>query len=160
MERPDEVTEFLRCNGKNCDGSCAGQLDYLAVEDCQTWRVHGYVEELEKRVAHLEALNQQNLSVITMQERTRARLGERISELEAQVPRWISVEERLPEDDANVLVYAIDNNENSCIAMTSYTHNLHGFHIEGWRSPWQYFFNEHTITHWMPLPEPPKEEHK
>lgn len=73
------------------------------------------------------------------------------------MPRWISVEERLPEDDANVLVYAIGNNENSCIAMTSYTHNLHGFHIEGWRSPWQYFFCEHKITHWMYLPEPPKE---
>ena len=76
----------------------------------------------------------------------------------AAMPRWISVEERLPEDDANVLVYAIGNNENSCIAMTSYTHNLHGFHIEGWRSPWQYFFYEHKITHWMPLPEPPKED--
>ena len=76
----------------------------------------------------------------------------------AAMPRWISVEERLPEDDANVLVYAIGNNENSCIAMTSYTHNLHGFHIEGWRSPWQYFFYEHTITHWMPLPEPPAKE--
>ena len=75
-----------------------------------------------------------------------------IQDLESRVPRWISVEERLPEDDANVLVYAIGNNENSCIAMTSYTHNLHGFHIEGWRSPWQYFFYEHTITHWMPLP--------
>jgi hypothetical protein len=73
-------------------------------------------------------------------------------------PRWISVEERLPEDDANVLVYAIGNNENSCIAMTSYTHNLHGFHIEGWRSPWQYFFDDHKITHWMPLPPAPKEE--
>ena len=76
----------------------------------------------------------------------------------ASMPRWISVEERLPEDDANVLVYAIGNNENSCIAMTSYTHNLHGFHIEGWRSPWQYFFYEHKITHWMPLPPAPKEE--
>lgn len=74
------------------------------------------------------------------------------------MPRWISVEERLPENDANVLVYAIGNNENSCIAMTSYTHNLHGFHIEGWRSPWQYFFHEYKITHWMSLPESPKED--
>lgn len=74
------------------------------------------------------------------------------------MPRWISVDERLPENDANVLVYAIGNNENSCIAMTSYTHNLHGFHIEGWRSPWQYFFHEYKITHWMSLPESPKED--
>lgn len=80
-----------------------------------------------------------------------------IGKLEAQVLKWISVEERLPEDDVDVLVYAIGNNENSCVAMTSYTHNMHGYNIEGWRSPWQYFFYERKITHWMPLPEAPKE---
>lgn len=79
-----------------------------------------------------------------------------IQQLEAQVPKWISVEERLPEDNLNVLVYAIGNNENSVIAMTGYTHNMYGYNIEGWRSPWQYFFYEYKITHWMPLPEPPK----
>ena len=87
-----------------------------------------------------------------------------IQQLEAQVgkdknvPSWISVDERLPEDDVNVLVYAIGNNEDDVIAMTSYTHNMHCFGIEGWRSPWQYFFYNYKITHWMPLPEGPKEE--
>ena len=75
-----------------------------------------------------------------------------IQQLDAQVPKWISVEERLPEDDVAVLVYAIGNNENSCVAMTSYTHHMYGYNIEGWRSPWQYFFYERKITHWMPLP--------
>ena len=77
---------------------------------------------------------------------------------DTNVPSWISVEERLPQDNADVLVHAIGNNENSVVAMTSYTHNLHGYNIEGWRSPWQYFFHEYKITHWMPLPEPPKED--
>lgn len=81
-----------------------------------------------------------------------------IQRLEAQVPQWISVEERLPEDDVNVLVYAIGNNEESVVAMTSYTHRMYGYDIEGWRSPWQYFFYEYTITHWMPLSKAPKEE--
>ena len=79
----------------------------------------------------------------------------------AAMPRWISVEERLPEDDADVLVYAVSNDDksrDSCIAMTSYTHNMHGFNIEGWHTPWQYFFYNYMITHWMPLPEPPKED--
>lgn len=80
-----------------------------------------------------------------------------IQQLETHLPKWISVEERLPEDNLNVLVYAIGNNENSVIAMTSYTHNMYGYNIEGWCSPWQYFFYEYKITHWMPLPEPPKE---
>lgn len=72
--------------------------------------------------------------------------------------RWISVEERLPEDDTNVLVYAIGNNEESVVAMTSYTHRMYGYDIEGWRSPWQYFTYEYKITHWMPLPKEPMEE--
>lgn len=73
------------------------------------------------------------------------------------VGEWISVEDGLPEDNVEVLVYAIGNNADSVIAMTSYTHNMHGYHIEGWRTPWQYFFYEHKITHWMLPPEPPKE---
>lgn len=75
---------------------------------------------------------------------------------EKAAPKWISVEDRLPEDCMNVLVYAIGNNENDVVAMTSYTHNMYGYNIEGWCSPWQYFFYEYKITHWMPLPEPPK----
>lgn len=80
-----------------------------------------------------------------------------IKQLEAQIPKWISVEERLPEDDVNVLIFAPATIGDDAIAMTSYTHNMHGYHIEGWRTPWQYFFYDHTITHWMYLPKPPKE---
>ena len=42
-------------------------------------------------------------------------------------PKWIRIEDGLPEDDVNVLVYAIGNNENDIIAMTSYTHNMYGY---------------------------------
>lgn len=80
-----------------------------------------------------------------------------IQQLEAQVPKWISVEERMPEDGVNVLVYAIGCNEPSVIAMSNHIHSMYGYNIEGWRAPWQYFFHEYKITHWMPLPEPPKE---
>ena len=27
-----------------------------------------------------------------------------------------------------------------------------------WQSPYQYFFGNNTITHWMPLPQPPDKE--
>lgn len=69
---------------------------------------------------------------------------------------WISVKERLPEDDVDVIIFAVRKSGDGVIAMTSYTHNMHGYSIEGWRTPWQYFFYDHTITHWMHLPEPPK----
>lgn len=87
-------------------------------------------------------------------------LTEKVAQFEAAQPKWISVEDMLPEDNLNVLVYAIGNNENSVIAMTGYTHKMYGYNIEGWRSPWQYFFYEYKITHWMPLPEAPKEDVK
>lgn len=83
-------------------------------------------------------------------------LQEHLERKETAKPKWVSVEERLPADDENVLVYAIGNNEDSVVAMTGYTHNMYGYNIEGWRAPWQYFFYEYKITHWMPLPEPPK----
>ena len=84
-------------------------------------------------------------------------IADMLEDLAKRVPRWISVEERLPEDGVNVLVYGLGNNENSTIAMTSYTHRMYGYKIEGWCSPWQYFFHEYKITHWMPLPESPEE---
>lgn len=81
-----------------------------------------------------------------------------ITQLEARVPKWISVKDRLPEDDVDVIVYAISNNGGHTIVVTFHTHTLYGFNIEGWASPWQYFTRNYTITHWMPMPEPPKEE--
>ncbi len=61
-----------------------------------------------------------------------------IERLEAAQPKWISVEERLPGDDVDVLVYIASKKENvdSVIAITHYTHSMHGFNIEGWCSPW------------------------
>ena len=154
---PDEIKKGLECccdlMGVMCP-YCPYAEDGDASETCKE-------EMAGDALALIQQLQDQNASLQSLMVAANAEIADldtEVEELHARIPRWISVEERLPENDANVLVYAIGNNENSCIAMTSYTHNLHGFHIEGWRSPWQYFFHEHKITHWMPLPEPPKEE--
>lgn len=73
---------------------------------------------------------------------------------EAAVEReWISVEDRLPEDRSNVLVVA-------------YWHERWGVYM-GWCAPERAEWSVHVgigdrddvaVTHWMPLPEPPKEE--
>ncbi len=74
-----------------------------------------------------------------------------IDELQAAVPKWISVEERLPEPGQGVLVY----DDCGYMSVADYTHDKHfptvyEFHVNGEYEP--------GVTHWMPLPEPPKED--
>ena len=73
-----------------------------------------------------------------------------IQQLEARVPRWIPVEERLPEGDDNVLV--IVNGEcktmifEEAYMLASY-YPGEGWIVEGyeeWENP--------VVTHWIPLP--------
>ncbi len=57
---------------------------------------------------------------------------------------WISVKDRLPEDNKRILVYVLDNGT-GCICFYHKPKNLNNP-----RLVW------HKITHWMPLPETPK----
>ena len=71
--------------------------------------------------------------------------GEELSRLKAQ-QRWIPVTERLPEDDDDVLIMS-----SGSISMGYYsTYNEY----------WADYINvyDDNVTHWMPLPEPPKED--
>lgn len=65
--------------------------------------------------------------------------------LKAQVPKWVSVNDRLPEDLDKVLVY----DEGSI-----YVAEFNNFHDgKMWVSNW--FSSSVEETHWMPLPLPP-----
>jgi len=70
---------------------------------------------------------------------------ERIAELEA-AQQWISVKDRLPEEDVDVIAYNCNYQQ-----IAAYTTNP---------TKYWYTISGSTIspTHWMPLPEPPKEE--
>ena len=69
-------------------------------------------------------------------------LQARIKELEEQVPKWISVEERLPEDGSNVMI------------MHERYGVMYGYFSETWHSG---AIDElSAVTHWMPLPKPLK----
>lgn len=90
---------------------------------------------------------------ITNQSTHIAALQQEIEKLRGQVPRWIPVEERLPEDRSDVLVVA-------------YWHERWGVYM-GWCAPeraeWSVHIgigdrNDVAVTYWMPLPEPPEEE--
>ena len=61
---------------------------------------------------------------------------------------WISVRDRMPEDDTYVLVYS--GGRYQVAAHTSDNGNC-------WYQNGRYFM---VATHWMPLPEPPNTESK
>lgn len=84
-------------------------------------------------------------------------LTEKVVKLESAQPRWISVIDELPVPDTKVLGSAIDNDGESIVVITEYTHRLYGLGLTGWVEPWQCFSCNYKITHWMPLPKPPKE---
>ena len=82
----------------------------------------------------------------------------RIAELEAKVPRWIPVEERLPENGVPVLVNYIGNNygkyhPDAIAVWTDYG-------CFWWEGSLEDCDTEVAmpITHWMPLPGWPEEE--
>lgn len=69
-----------------------------------------------------------------------------IRQLEAQVPKWISVDERLPKDKQYVLIMW-----NGVLQFGFYKPN---------RREWVNLITgcdtKYKVTHWMPLPEPPE----
>ena len=61
--------------------------------------------------------------------------------------KWISVKERLPEAlEAVLIVYAPTNEA------------IGDYRMECWNWPIDAVYGTQFITHWMPLPEPPKEQ--
>lgn len=72
-------------------------------------------------------------------------------EAEVTNPRWIPVTERLPKEGEFVLVHGNlypNKHDGGVIAVSKRM---------DWNY-WQGFGRERNITHWMPLPQPPKEE--
>jgi hypothetical protein len=79
---------------------------------------------------------------------------------------WISVKDRLPELEQQVLVYAvgkIDGFIGDAVYALCERYVFRFFNdspgYETWSIPWDYFHTDYEITHWMPLPESPKEEY-
>jgi hypothetical protein len=62
---------------------------------------------------------------------------------------WISVSERLPEKDKYVIVFTEEHGESGIHCAAADEDGVwYPAHGDGWMFP--------TVTHWMPLPEPPE----
>lgn len=65
---------------------------------------------------------------------------------------WISVKDRLPEDEEAVLVYYRFDDESK---MSFY--GILTYYVYDPYPHWQHESTGLKVTHWMPLPEPPEE---
>lgn len=65
--------------------------------------------------------------------------------------KWISVKDRLPEIDGDYLCYVKND--------VPYISNVQVIeYVEGIGFSWEGYEPDEDVTHWMPLPEPPKGE--
>lgn len=73
---------------------------------------------------------------------------------------WISVKDRLPDDNGTYLVYAPTYSGGSSSGLDC----INGVMFSRWRKHWSievgYHKRPNCVTHWMPLPDPPKEEYR
>lgn len=70
--------------------------------------------------------------------------------------RWISVKDRLPEEEGWYLVYTTPNREHKSINKAMFCIVCARGNVESyWRFAGGYWAN---VTHWMHLPQPPKGE--
>lgn len=71
------------------------------------------------------------------------------AERDAKKPEWISVKDRLPEKNSIVLV-CMDNGQYKVVLTSHLSSN----------GEWISYDKNRKVTHWMPFPEPPKEEER
>ena len=75
---------------------------------------------------------------------------EQLGSTSATLNNWISVKDRLPEQNLNVLAWIkLGTSQYPFIETASGNPEI----CSGWKH-----YNKDQVTHWQPLPEPPKEE--
>lgn len=131
MKTPDEIKEALEC--------CA---EISVCSECPYYNKLNFGGECVE-IKSIDALN-----YIRQLENQIGELTEKVAQLEAAQPKWISVDERLPDEPGEVLACVYGR---ICIAW--YSNRC--FETP---SGMEFYACENAVTHWMPVPEPPKDE--
>ena len=139
MKTPDEIKKWLECcTHVTCNG-CPYDEDGCATSQ-QIIDALEYIQQLERKIGELTG---------------------KVAQLEAAQPKWISVEEQMPEHGTDVLVLTAPGTLSlgkNCV-VAEYIHprmEKSGVFINfyaGYDDK-----NILAVTHWMPLPELPKED--
>ena len=113
-------------------------------EGCSRLSQQGY-DLLNNAADAIERLADENTRLVT----TANELSKMYDKLVDEMPDgWIPVTERLPDKGRTVLIYSPKGG----VAEGK-------FHDDGWTQyRWSAKMWKDEVTHWMPLPEPPKEE--
>ena len=83
------------------------------------------------------------------------------------VQEWISVDDRLPEEDGSYLVTTNSFGNRQSVKFRWFAkdgENVDAYDLAGQKDVWYLYDSEcgyvsiNSVTHWMPLPEPPKGE--
>ena len=125
---PGEIKAGLRCRVAG-DVKCS---------DCEYYGTVLY--EIEQRKYECDDIDRDALALI--------------EHLEAKVPRWIRVEERLPKYVISAFVYA-----HLCVG--GRIHKTGSTYISLFMPPtksWSGVPDGWKVTHWMPTPKPPEED--
>jgi hypothetical protein len=106
------------------------------------------MDELREKIFDILCEAVQNYRVVD--------IDEEVSKILALLsPQWISVEDRLPEHDQEVMTYSATNNSmpsSMLMGITRYTKQENTSYFYGGNPG-----DGYKVTHWMPLPQPPKE---
>lgn len=75
---------------------------------------------------------------------------DQLADADKVMPQWISVDKALPDRNINVLAWIKCGTSEYVFIETA---SGNPSECSGWKH-----YNKDQVTHWMPLPEPPKEE--
>lgn len=99
------------------------------------------IQRAERALIERAEKAEANLSNYESMKMTNEAMSKKLLELEAQIPKWIPVGERLPEEKVPVLVRMAYWRCDVCYRLAeSYVQDVRPQHSNWW------------VTHWMPLP--------
>jgi hypothetical protein len=125
----------------------------IDVRSCTNEEVHAFITALNMAISALR--EQEDPKAVLVQQYIKV----------PEKPKWISVEERLPEDKCECLVYVKPHSAKAYVKVSWFYPCYDGSDPDmkgrklwtGYDSDWG-MYELRNVTHWMPLPEAPKED--